>query len=78
MVDSFSHLCDGIVTDVELRQVEKFHQARVIIQQIEKNCNDAWEALEKMEEIKNKSDKFVGIEYDVKCPILSRIQYSII
>ena len=71
MDDSFSKLCESVVTEVELRQMENIHQARLIINQIEHSCNDAWDALEKMEEVKNKAEKAVKMEPEVMAPISS-------
>ena len=66
MADSFSLLCDTVVTDVELRQLENVHQARILFNQIEQSCNEAWEALEKLEEIKKQVEEVVKIVPEVK------------
>ena len=55
MADSFSSLCGGVVSDVELKQLENVHQARILINQIEQSCTEVWEAFEKLEDIKKQA-----------------------
>ena len=47
------------MTDVELRQLETVHQARLLINQIETSCNDVWGALERLEDIEKQAKKAV-------------------
>ena len=68
MVDSFSRLCERVTTDVEVRQTRR------IINNIDHGCNDAWDALEQMEEVKNKAEEAVKMEPMDMATILSREQ----
>ena len=49
-----------------MRELATFHQARVIINQIEDNCNNVWDALEKLEEVQNKAIKSVEILPEIR------------
>ena len=53
-------------SEIELRELATFHQARVIINQIEDNCNNVWDALEKLEEVQNKAMKSVEILPEIR------------
>ena len=68
MTDSFSSLCGDVVTDVELRQLENVHQARILINQIEQSCIEVWEALDKLEDIKKQVEEVVKLVPEVKTP----------
>ena len=66
MADTFSSLCGGVVSDVELKQLENVHQARILINQIEQSCTEVWEAFEKLEDIKKQAEEIVKIVPEVK------------
>ena len=66
MADTLISLCDAVVTDVELKQLENVNQARILINQIEQSCTEVWEAFDKLEDIKKQAEEIVKIFPEVK------------
>ena len=64
MTDNFNSMQDEVVTEVELRQLENIHQAKILINRIEDNCNGVWGALEKLENIKTQAEAVAKVIHE--------------